>query len=261
MKIKFPESAVTASPEEKVTLRILVDEKKNKVVYAEAEKTKYFICQDWWCSRKESGGFLSLFKNKKCKCGKLLNREILPRNSCNCVGFVKDKFTFIIFDDLEDKLAKSRVAQHFKLQKQILPIDEIPIVKYSCYTERNNISGICNSYLTTPQGGYQYACGDIVYDPLTYVEPQSSTSKSGFVKKPSLFMVTNDLVVTPGSFMAVVSFLTMLGFSSSDFDEQIIKIGKRECLSLLKASLISSSTLTDVLGQFIFPIKKETITM
>ncbi|CAL0302654.1 unnamed protein product [Lupinus luteus] len=385
----------------------------------DTEKTKYFICEDWECSRKESGGLLSLFKNKRCKCGKLMNREILPRNSSNCVGFVKDKFTFIIFDDLKvipdnvhssvtqpknfgieklkaikvvtvnvtqkeivdllkisllsntpltdfflrrkvfrvnllmqrktmvfnnviaeprdrggfislkvvrkksnnkilfvqagddfidillsfltfplggvenmlkgnsclgsidnlynsildldsnkylkssnikDKLVKSCVAQHFKLQEQILPIDEVPIVKYSCYTEQNNIGGICNSYLTTTQG-YQYTCGNRVYVPLTYVEPLSSTCKSGFVKKPSLFMVTDDLVVRPGSSMSVVSFLTTLGFSSSEFDEQIIKIGKRECLSLLKASLFSSSALTDVLGQFIFPIKKEKITM
>ncbi|OIW07523.1 hypothetical protein TanjilG_14469 [Lupinus angustifolius] len=40
MKRKHPNAtaAAAASPEEKVTLRILVDEKKNKVVYAEAGK-------------------------------------------------------------------------------------------------------------------------------------------------------------------------------------------------------------------------------
>ncbi|CAL0302655.1 unnamed protein product [Lupinus luteus] len=185
MKRKIPEAtaaATSASPEEELTLRILIEEKKNKVVYAEAgkdfvhvllsfltfplgtiariisndsnmkkvsvgclsslyqsvenldtthfwtetckemllhprnasedycqsikfniddtEKTKYFICEDWNCSCKESRGLLSIFRNKRCKCGKLMNREISPRNSSNCVGFVDDKFTFIIFDDL-----------------------------------------------------------------------------------------------------------------------------------------------------------------
>ncbi|KAF1875442.1 hypothetical protein Lal_00006070 [Lupinus albus] len=62
-------------------------------------------------------------------------------------------------------------------------------------------------------------------------------------------MVTDDLVITLGSSICVVLFLTKSGVSSSDLDEQIIRIGKRDCLSLLKASLISSSTLTDVLAQ------------
>ncbi|CAL0326387.1 unnamed protein product [Lupinus luteus] len=449
-------AAAAASPKEEVALRILVDEKKNIVVYAEAgkdfvdvllsfltlplgtiarivsngsnmkkvsvgslsslyqsvanldvnqfwtdtckelllhprnssedycqnlklniddtEKTKYFICENWECSRKSSGGLLSIFRNKRCNCGKLMNREILRKNKLliNSEGFVHDGY-FIIFDDLKvtldnvhssvsqpkdfgikdynaikvvtvnvtrkeivelfqisllsntpltdfflrrelfyknvnqrsntivlnnvkiesidgvefmlggnsclgsidnlyksilvldplkdfkspnlkDKLVKSRIAQHFKLQNQILPIDEDPIVKYSCYT--NCIDGFSEGYLTTAQFYINYERWKIS-NPLTYVEPQSSISGSGFVKKPSLFMVTDDLVVTPGSSITVVSFLAKTGFFSSDLDEEVICIGKKECLRILKASLISSSALTDGLGQFIFPIKKE----
>ncbi|CAL0326389.1 unnamed protein product [Lupinus luteus] len=271
----------------------------------DTENTKYFICPYWDCSHNDSGGLLSPFRNKICKCGKLMNREILPENNLliNSEGFVHDVSTFVILDDLKvipdnvqncgvtqdiltfqhtpngflleegsvpydndnvlqrrntmvfdnvkaessdgggsiilkspdlkDKLVKSRLAQHFKMQKQILPIDGVPIARYYLLSERLNT-----------QPDY----------PLIYVEPQSSTidqsSSSG-----------NDLVVTPGSSMSIVSFMTSSGFSSSDLVEEVISIGKKECLSLLKASLISSSALTDGLGQFIFPIKQEKVTM
>ncbi|KAE9618130.1 hypothetical protein Lalb_Chr03g0042911 [Lupinus albus] len=347
----------------------------------DTEKTRYFICQDLECSRKESGVLLSIFKNKRCKCGKLMDREILRKNTSllNVEGFVHDSSTFTIFDDLKvipdnvlrsvsevsrmedvnsikiltvsvtqkeivdllkisllsntpltdfflrrkvfcqnmpqcrsivafnnvkavpspgerfivlkvvrrksnnkilfalaeddfidillsfltfplgrvenmlkgnsclgsidnlynsivgldsyrylkspdlkDMLVKSRLAQHFKLLNQIFPIDEVPIVNYYCYKGHSSI-----------------------YSSTTY---NSSSRESGFVKKPSLYIVTDDLVVKPGSSMSVLSFLTALGFSSSEVDEQIIKIGKTECLSLLKVSLISSSALTDVFG-------------
>ncbi|CAL0303312.1 unnamed protein product [Lupinus luteus] len=362
----------------------------------DTDKTRYFICEDWECSRKESGGLLSLFRNKRCECGKLMNREILPQNALlissegsvsqpkdfgfkdyNAIKVIsvnvtqkeiveffqisllsntplrdfflrreafhenvsqrnntivlnnakaeasdgegsislkvvtrksKKKILFALAGDdfvdillsfltfplgavedmlegksrlgsfdnlyksilvldplkdfkspnLKDNLVKSPLAQHFKLKKQILPIEEVPIVKYSCYSNRY-YSDFSKGYLTTAQV-YRNNDGNIISNPLTYVEPQSSTSKTGFVKKPSLFMVTDDLVVTPGSSMSVVSFLTSSGFSSSDLDEEVISIGKKECLSLLQASLISSSTLTDGLGQFIFPIKKQKIT-
>ncbi|CAL0304451.1 unnamed protein product [Lupinus luteus] len=395
----------------------------------DTEKMKFFICQNWECSRKESGSLLSIFKNRNCKCGKLMNREISRKNETmiNHEGFVPDICSFIIFDNLKmvpdniqnfvslpmnfgyedfnsikintvvnvtrkemvdllkysllsetpltdfflkkkqfheiakprssllfniddteenvreemmklkvlirkskmkvlfaiaeedfvdilfsfltfplggvenmmkgntslgsidnlykslvdldgnkylkspslkDKLVKARLAQQFKLQNQLLPIDEVPISYYSCYNDFSSPSNVTG--ILTPAQRYRKVVDDYArflsktYAPLSYLDPHSSTFEScgtgkGFIKSPSLYMVTDDLIVTPASSISIVSYLTMSNISPSDIEERVISIGRKEYLSLLKASLISSSSLTDGLGQFINPIKEEKI--
>ncbi|KAJ1389615.1 hypothetical protein SESBI_38132 [Sesbania bispinosa] len=101
-----------------------------------------------------------------------------------------------------------------------------------------------------------------IYAPLSYLEPQSSTSEAysgcggrGFAKGPSLYMVTDDLSVSPSSSVSAISFLTELRIPPSDLEERIICIGKIEGLSLLKASLTSLSSLTNGLSPFLKPVK------
>jgi hypothetical protein len=67
------------------------------------------------------------------------------------------------------------------------------------------------------------------------VEPQSSTGEEygecggrGFMKGPAFYMVTDDLVVTPSTSVSIISFLSNLGIPSSDLEEKVITIGKKE---------------------------------
>ncbi|KAJ1389614.1 hypothetical protein SESBI_38131 [Sesbania bispinosa] len=75
----------------------------------DTEKTEYFICEEWECSRKATGGLLSTFRNQRCKCGrKPMNRQIYHRDSSangrtGEEGFVQETPTFIISDDLSVK--------------------------------------------------------------------------------------------------------------------------------------------------------------
>jgi hypothetical protein len=71
--------------------------------------------------------------------------------------------------------------------------------------------------------------------PMKFVEPQSSIGEEygecggrGFMKGPALYMVTDDLVVTPSTSVSVISFLSKLGVSSSDLEEKVITVGKNE---------------------------------
>jgi hypothetical protein len=57
----------------------------------------YFLCKKEHCS-VENRVCVSYFRNQKCKCGKLLNRE-KPRN-LKKYGFFNDTSTFIVSDDL-----------------------------------------------------------------------------------------------------------------------------------------------------------------
>ncbi|RWR83872.1 hypothetical protein CKAN_01264800 [Cinnamomum micranthum f. kanehirae] len=77
--------------------------------------------------------------------------------------------------------------------------------------------------------------------------PDAVTELGGsFVAGPALFMVTDELVVKPLSPMLGVSFLSNFNIPASDIEEQIVWMGEKEAMSLLGASLISNSVLTNV---------------
>ncbi|KAG8368388.1 hypothetical protein BUALT_Bualt15G0040300 [Buddleja alternifolia] len=80
-------------------------------------------------------------------------------------------------------------------------------------------------------------------------------SKSGYVKGPAMFMVTDDLVVTPSSAISSLSLITDLKIPFSDVEELQFEIGMEEALNILKASLMSTSALTDGLK----PISKRQV--
>ncbi|XP_042497954.1 uncharacterized protein LOC122076614 [Macadamia integrifolia] len=69
------------------------------------DATKYYICADWNCSR-ENYGLFSAFKNDRCNCGKMMDREI-RRNKEYVAGdggvFVFGKSKFMVTDDLQVK--------------------------------------------------------------------------------------------------------------------------------------------------------------
>ncbi|KAL7195175.1 hypothetical protein ACSBR1_035405 [Camellia fascicularis] len=76
-----------------------------KINVNDTKPTAYFICSDLSCSRNQSGGLLSNYANTKCKCGKLINREIFMSSSTNSVNatdgiFVKPSTTYIVSDNL-----------------------------------------------------------------------------------------------------------------------------------------------------------------
>ncbi|RZB52754.1 hypothetical protein D0Y65_049004 [Glycine soja] len=74
---------------------------------------------------------------------------------------------------------------------------------------------------------------------------------------PAMYMVTDDLVVTPILSISGVSYLNRSKVRLSDLEQRVINIGLKECLSILKASLISTSALTNGLEKFIMPDKLE----
>ncbi|XP_061339665.1 uncharacterized protein LOC133286284 [Gastrolobium bilobum] len=144
---------------------------------------------------------------------------------------------------LKDKLAKPQCALQFKLSNQILPIGEACLPVFHSYTYTYNL----NTYEVNSE--------------LKFVDPKSSTgelsSSRGFVKGPSMYMVTDDLAVTPLSSIATVSYLNRSKVSLSDLEETVLSIGLKEGLSILKASLTSTSALTNGLNQYMETIKEE----
>ncbi|XP_058761283.1 uncharacterized protein LOC131634649 [Vicia villosa] len=65
----------------------------------DTEPLRYFMCKKWDC-RKKSGCLLSIFKNQKCYCGEVMEWEVFPDCFDLEDGFVMEKATFIICDNL-----------------------------------------------------------------------------------------------------------------------------------------------------------------
>ncbi|KAK2972223.1 hypothetical protein RJ640_014281 [Escallonia rubra] len=139
--------------------------------------------------------------------------------------------------DLKDMLLEPMLAQNFLCKNQILPIREVsppPLYFVSDFQELS---------MTGKRSGQ-----------VTYSDPKDPTGGTtvvgGFVKGPATFMVTDDFVVTPFSSHSVISALKRLDIPLCDVKEQ-------EALGLLKASLDSTSALTDVLSLMLQKPKQE----
>ena len=70
----------------------------------DTEPIKHFICENGYCnsSIKETRNRLSLFRNQKCGCGKVMNKALPSPPECLSLdsGLAKENATFIISDNL-----------------------------------------------------------------------------------------------------------------------------------------------------------------
>ncbi|KAH6780507.1 hypothetical protein C2S52_011744 [Perilla frutescens var. hirtella] len=76
---------------------------------------------------------------------------------------------------------------------------------------------------------------------------KSSKGQSNFVKGETMYIVSDDLTVTPFTVTSSISIPHALGISLSDVKELDLHIGMEEALHILKASLSSTTVLTDAL--------------
>ncbi|KAG4925171.1 hypothetical protein JHK87_050711 [Glycine soja] len=145
--------------------------------------------------------------------------------------------------ELKDKLANPQCAPQFNLHDQILPIGAVCLPVYYFGTVANVLHFISKQFA--------------IVDPKPSIG--GSSSNGGFVKGQSMFMVTDDLVMTPMSSISCISFLNRSKVSPLDLEERVVNIGVKEALAILKASLTSTSALTNGLKQFTkkASIKKE----
>ncbi|GAU29682.1 hypothetical protein TSUD_264180 [Trifolium subterraneum] len=96
-------------------------------------------------------------------------------------------------------------------------------------------------------------------------DPRSSygtiESALGFVKRPSLFVVWDDLQVTPLVNTSSISFLHKMNVPLDDLEEHVVSIGEIEAMNLLGASLTSSKeALTEGLFHLLKKPKDEATT-
>ncbi|KAA3464857.1 DUF674 family protein [Gossypium australe] len=132
----------------------------------------------------------------------------------------------------------------FSITKQNSYVNGILPPFYSCPIE---LPSICSQH---PTYGY-----------LNQLDPKSpilnETNSSGYIKKKSLFVITDDLVVKSLSSVSCFSLLKETGTPLCDVEQEVISIGEVEALALLRACLCSSSALSALLNLYVKQPKQE----
>ncbi|KAL4557999.1 hypothetical protein LXL04_036195 [Taraxacum kok-saghyz] len=80
---------------------------------------------------------------------------------------------------------------------------------------------------------------------------KDNARKGSFLKGQSTFIVSNNLEVKASLSVATISNFNTIGIPVADMEVQEVSIGEHEALLLLKASLTSTSALTDCFSAFL----------
>ncbi|KAK2972216.1 hypothetical protein RJ640_014274 [Escallonia rubra] len=221
----------------RMTVKVLVQKSTKKALHAQVEED--FV--DFLFS------FLTIPLGSVVS---LLGGECSLRGINNLYNSIRslDAERHVKSQDLKDMLLEPMLAQKFLCKNQILPIREVEAPPLCC------VGGARHIYRTDRNS--DFPCSSV-----TCIDPKNPTGGTtvvgGFIKGPATFMVTDDLTVTPFSSLSIISALKRLNIPLGDVEEREVSIGMEEALGLLKASLESTSALTDGLSLMLQKPKQE----
>ncbi|XP_004241581.1 uncharacterized protein [Solanum lycopersicum] len=222
----------------KLSMKLLIDTKAGKVLFAEADKD----CVDFLFHilSLPAGTVISLLKEKGMS-------GSLP-NLYESVENLKD--TYIQSNQCKDILLKP---------KSSVGISPVPFLLLDGHvTTREKTFYGCSyssSHLTVSDDPTALCtiCNHTMSDKLVYAAPRvaggavEAKGKGGFVKDVVTYMVADDLVVKPMSTISCIALLNKFNVRDVGvLEEEVVSFGVEEALELLKASLESKTVLTSV---------------
>ncbi|KAF8096457.1 hypothetical protein N665_0308s0031 [Sinapis alba] len=137
-----------------------------------------------------------------------------------------------------------------------------PSPVYECFVPRNSSdSWSCQLARKIQWSMEQFIVGGnivkMVPNNPKVVSGSSSGCDTGFMKKNTKFIVSNDLSISPMNSFSTVGLLKKMQVNISDLEEHQISISRAELISILRASLVSSSALTNGLSNLLVKKPKE----
>ncbi|KAJ1400192.1 hypothetical protein SESBI_29752 [Sesbania bispinosa] len=225
-----------ASTSSKVTLKLLIDTKNQKVLFAEASKAVIDF----------------LFNLLRLPVGTVV--RLLSKNGM--VGSIGNLYQSV--ENLNENYMQPNLHKDALLKPSSIEISGLlPSNTYSGNvhddfgTKFYMCLGRCNSNVTCDNKTV-CQCGRVMATEVRYVgkkvtDQENISLKSGFVKEIVTFMVMDDLVVEP---MSTISSITLLNkFNVKEvgtLQEKVVELGMPEGIKLLKAALQTKMVLTSV---------------
>ncbi|KAK7270088.1 hypothetical protein RIF29_22987 [Crotalaria pallida] len=233
-----------ASSSTKLSLKLLIDTKREKVLFAEASKA-----------------VIDFLFNLLCLPIGTVVRLLTMKDMVGCLGNLYESVenlndTYMEPNLTKDVILKPRAVISSSEISGLLPANDDNVDQssgtlkfYTCRSHKSHVT--CDINTSCPKCYNSY---DNVMDrELTYVGNNAVLSDKfpnnncGFVKGVVTYMVMDDLVVRP---MSTISSITMLNkFNVKEvgsLQEKVVEFGMEEGIKLLKSSLQSKSVLTTV---------------
>ncbi|KAF7133515.1 hypothetical protein RHSIM_Rhsim09G0162600 [Rhododendron simsii] len=230
-----------ASSSKEVTLKLLIDTKKNRVLFAEAGKD--FV--DF------------LFTLLSLPVGTVV-RLLNANRMVGCLGNLYQSVeslsdTYMEPNQSKEVLLKPKAAVCSTEASLLLTGDDVdapaPAVKkvYQCA----KLTGNCRRYFTYDPKATCPICFYPMSTELTFVPTKVANTglsgEGGFVKGVVTYMVMDNLVVMPMSTISGIALLSKCNvINVASLEEKVVSFGMDEGLKLLKATLHSNMALTSV---------------
>ncbi|XP_055830284.1 uncharacterized protein LOC129899364 [Solanum dulcamara] len=228
--------AIMTTSKTKLSMKLLIDTKAKKVLFAEADKN----CVDFLFHilSLPVATVIKLLKKKG------MNYGCLPK-LYDSVENLND--TYIQSKDI---LLKPKSSVIGISSSPFLSINDVPTTQKTFYTCSNYNYDRHNTVSDDPTA-LCTSCNYPMSSRLTYVAPRFASgavpSTSGFVKDMVTYMVMDDLVIKPMSTISSITLLNKFNVKDVSFlQEEVVNFGMEEALNLLKASFESKTVLTSV---------------
>ncbi|KAF7132394.1 hypothetical protein RHSIM_Rhsim09G0162400 [Rhododendron simsii] len=234
--------ATTTTKAKKVSVKLLVDTKSKRVLFAEAEKD--FV------------DFLfHLLHLPIGTVARLLAKQPLVGSLGNLYESVENlsETHFQSNQTTKDSLLKPKVVPSSAIQVPLLSLYGAEKMIYTCPDNGTLNFNSYDKYNPTHFHPYVAAhassascpiCRKTLSKVMQYV---AAAGEGGFVKGKVTFMVMDDLVVTPMSKISSITVLSKLNVKDvGALEEMVVDFGMAEGLNLLKASLNTKKVLTSV---------------
>ncbi|KAG5075971.1 hypothetical protein JHK84_057202 [Glycine max] len=233
---------MASSASTKLTVKLLIDSKREKVLFAEASKEVIEF-------------LLNLLRLPLSAVIRLLNKDGMVGSLGNLYLSVENlNDTYMQPDIHKDVLLKPRAPISSQQFSALLPANgddsDNHNVEASFYTCSNQhctgaYNVTCDNKTICPH------CRFVMTSKITYVGKKVAEdvfpNNSGFVKEVVTYMVMDDLVIQP---MSTISSITLLNkFNVKEvgaLQEKVVEMGMTQGVDLLKASLQSKAVLTSV---------------
>ncbi|KVH89238.1 uncharacterized protein LOC112526966 [Cynara cardunculus var. scolymus] len=220
-----------------MTLKLLVDKRDGKVMFAEASKD--FVDFLFYILTLPIGSIT-----------KLLAKEPLSGSLGDLYQSIENlNNIYILENKTKDTVLNPKSLSYIPNQDLLLLSKDSPTIKKRFYT-CSNVNRRCNIVTEEPKS----ACPNCRYamsNEMTYFVPEAAkvaaTTEVGFVKEVVTYMVRDDLVVQPMSTISAITLLNKLSIKDvCVLGEKEVHFGMAEGLKLLKASLECKNVLTRV---------------
>ncbi|XP_058739678.1 uncharacterized protein LOC131611844 [Vicia villosa] len=232
----FLSSDVEISGDLQITLKLFVRKSDGKILCAEGEQGFVNLLLSFLTF--PLGGIARIFgENFSLGSINQLYKSMSELND-------KDYF---ISEEAKKRLVDPCILPYLEISKPVLPICESGILDYYCHY---GVSVIRFQYSKDIEG-------KSYVDNLLQTNLSKMVCPEGYLKGLAMYVATDDLVISPLSPISVLGLHERFETPLDDLKEKIVTIGVKECLGILKASLTSSSALTNGLAHLVTDLKEK----